>query len=157
MCKHPKEEQQSSRRAHHHQESKNQSHWQSALMVLTECTASNSTQTRPTEDKQCSQQTPRRQQHSYKSEWHPRFCGIDAFLAKISSALLCSSHLLNNDNWGTQFLDCPNVLTYEIQSWLSLPWSLLRLIQNKPKHYQELLPTLSYWVVPKGPLRKQAK
>ena len=37
----------------------------------------------------------------------PSSCGTDAFLAKISSASLCSLPLLNNDNGDTQFLDCP--------------------------------------------------
>lgn len=85
----------------------------------------------------------------------PSSCGTDAFLAKISSALLCSSPLLNNDNQDTQFLDRPHISIYTIQNWLSFPWSLLRFIQHKPKHYQELLPALSYELSLRIPCRNR--
>lgn len=85
-------------------------------------------------------QKPRRQQHSYTSA----SCGTDAFLAKISSASLCSSPLLSNDNRDTQFLDRPQHLDIHNPELVVTSCPLLRLIQHKPKHYQEILPALSY-------------
>lgn len=140
MCKHSEEQPQRSRTAHHNWESKNQSHRQPALTVPTGCTVSSGTTgktNRSPEDSNTATQ------------------GTDAFLAKISSASLCSSPLLSNDNRDTQFLDCPQHLDIPNPELVVTSWPLLRLIQHKPKHYQEILPTLSYELSLRIPCRNR--
>lgn len=148
MCKHSEEQPQRSRTAHHNWESKNQSHWQSALMVLTGCTVSGGT-TEKTNRSPEDSNTATQAGNTHSS------CGTDAFLAKRSSASLCSSPLLSNDNRDTHFLDRPQHLDIHNPELVVTSCPLLRLIQHRPKHYQEILPTLSYELSLRIPCRNR--